>query len=86
MPKVNWEPTKLIKRVCPLPSIKPQTFVCQTSCHIGCAYTEALNLERAANKPKKAIISLSVQAVSQSDDIEELEIELAAIQTRINNS
>ena len=50
------------------------------------AYTEALNLERAATEPKKSNHFVSVQAVSNSDECEEqLEIELAAVQTRLNN-
>ena len=50
------------------------------------AYAEALNLERAATEPKKASQFVSVQAVTNSDDSEEqLEIELAAVQTRLNN-
>ena len=50
------------------------------------AYAEALNLERAATEPKKANSFISVQAVSNSDNVEEqLEIELAAVQTRLNN-
>ena len=50
------------------------------------AYAEALKLERAATEPKKANHFVSVQAVAQSDNVEEqLEIELAAVQTHLNN-
>ena len=50
------------------------------------AYAEALTLERAATEPKKSPHFVSVQAVSHySTEEEQAEIELAAVQTRLNN-
>ena len=50
------------------------------------AYEEALDLERALAEPKKTTTFVGVQAVATAEATQEdLEIELAAIQTKIHN-